>query len=143
VPSYHAYAPFGVAVTEAVFVSLGREEDYVALKRLGVDERSRVTVARRGGGYHGGVVVARAAEKGAVAVLIATRTAALRGESFFSVAMAIHSPLGGPLPAVRSLWSSTVRRFPTVPMLTSLRLYWFHLISCKKQCICGLEPLED
>lgn len=71
-PPYHAYAPFGVAVTEAVFVSLGREEDYVALKRLGVDERSRVTVARRGGGYHGGVVVARAAEKGAVAVLIAS-----------------------------------------------------------------------
>ena len=70
VPPYHAYAPSGGAVAEAVFVNLGREEDYVALERLGVGVRGRVAVARRGGGYRGGVV-ARAAEKGAVAVLIA------------------------------------------------------------------------
>jgi N-acetylated-alpha-linked acidic dipeptidase len=72
VPPYHAYAPSGGAVAEAVYVNLGREEDYAALERLGVGVRGRVAVARRGGGYRGGVV-ARAAGKGAVAVLIAGR----------------------------------------------------------------------
>lgn len=67
---YHAYAPSGGAVAEAVFVNLGREEDYLTLQRLGVSVRGRIAVAVRGGGYRGGVV-ARAAERGAVAVLIA------------------------------------------------------------------------
>ncbi|KAF7046408.1 hypothetical protein CFC21_055438 [Triticum aestivum] len=69
---YHAYAPSGAAVAEAVFVNLGREEDLAALDRLGVSLRGRVAVAVRGGGYRGGVV-ARAAGRGAVAVLIAGR----------------------------------------------------------------------
>ncbi|KAI5022193.1 hypothetical protein ZWY2020_058923 [Hordeum vulgare] len=66
---YHAYSPSGAAVAEAVFVNLGREEDLAALDRLGMSARGRVAVAVRGGGYRDGVV-ARAAGKGAVAVLI-------------------------------------------------------------------------
>lgn len=50
-------------------MNYGREEDYRALDRLGVRVRGCVAIARRGGGYRGGAV-ARAAERGAVAVLI-------------------------------------------------------------------------
>ncbi|KAE8819182.1 putative glutamate carboxypeptidase 2 [Hordeum vulgare] len=66
---YHAYSPSGAAVAEAVFVNLGREEDLAALDRLGMSARGRVAVAVPRGWYRDGVV-ARAAGKGAVAVLI-------------------------------------------------------------------------
>jgi len=119
VPPYHAYAPSGGAVAEAVFVNLGREEDYAALERLGVGVRGRVAVARRGGGYRGGVV-ARAAEKGAVAVLIAGRA---DGGVERGVVL-----LGGPGDPLTPGWAATggaerlgfddeavKRRFPKIP----------------------------
>ncbi|CAL9758457.1 unnamed protein product [Musa acuminata subsp. burmannicoides] len=52
-----------------VFINYGREEDYRALDRLGVDVKGCVVIVRRGGGYRGAVVV-RAAARGAVAVLM-------------------------------------------------------------------------
>ncbi|XP_073005276.1 probable glutamate carboxypeptidase VP8 isoform X1 [Typha latifolia] len=67
---YHAYSPSGAAVAPAVYVNLGREEDFSALERLGVRVGGCVVIVRRGGGYRGGVV-ARAAERGAAAVLVA------------------------------------------------------------------------
>ncbi|KAL6894218.1 hypothetical protein ACP4OV_008316 [Aristida adscensionis] len=121
VPPYHAYAPSGAAVAEAVFVNLGREEDYLALERLGVSVRGRVAVALRGGGYRGGVV-ARAAEKGAVAVLIAGRA---DGGVERGVVL-----LGGPGDPLTPGWAATggaerlgfdneavKRRFPTIPSM--------------------------
>ncbi|XP_048532138.1 probable glutamate carboxypeptidase VP8 isoform X1 [Triticum urartu] len=118
---YHAYAPSGAAVAEAVFVNLGREEDLVALDRLGVSLRGRVAVAVRGGGYRGGVV-ARAAGRGAVAVLIAGRAdgGVERGTAL----------LGGPGDPLTPGWAATDgaerlgfdheavrRRFPTIPSM--------------------------
>ncbi|GJN23074.1 hypothetical protein PR202_gb10691 [Eleusine coracana subsp. coracana] len=118
---YHAYAPSGGAVAEAVFVNLGREEDYLALERLGVGVRGRVAVAVRGGGYRGGVV-ARAAERGAVAVLIAGHAdgGVERGTVL----------LGGPGDPLTPGWAVTAgaerlgldnvsvkRRFPTIPSM--------------------------
>ncbi|KAG6484798.1 hypothetical protein ZIOFF_053323 [Zingiber officinale] len=37
VPPYHAYKPFGAAVSPAVYVNFGREEDYVVLHRMGIE----------------------------------------------------------------------------------------------------------
>ncbi|WVZ60826.1 hypothetical protein U9M48_010797 [Paspalum notatum var. saurae] len=121
VPPYHAYAPSGGAVAEAVFVNLGREEDYVALEKLGVGVRGRIAVARRGGGYRGGVV-ARAAEMGAVAVLIAGRA---DGGVERGVVL-----LGGPGDPLTPGWAATAgaerlgfddkavkRRFPIIPSM--------------------------
>ncbi|RCV40530.1 hypothetical protein SETIT_9G061800v2 [Setaria italica] len=121
VPPYHAYAPSGGAVAEAVYVNLGREEDYAALERIGVGVRGRVAVARRGGGYRGGVV-ARAAEKGAVAVLIAGRP---DGGVERGVVL-----LGGPGDPLTPGWAATgraerlgfddeavKRRFPKIPSM--------------------------
>uniref|UniRef100_A0A453M0L7 glutamate carboxypeptidase II n=1 Tax=Aegilops tauschii subsp. strangulata TaxID=200361 RepID=A0A453M0L7_AEGTS len=118
---YHAYAPSGAAVAEAVFVNLGREEDLAALDRLGVSLRGRVAVAVRGGGYRGGVV-ARAAGRGAVAVLIAGRAdgGVERGTVL----------LGGPGDPLTPGWAAADgaerlgfdheavrRRFPTIPSM--------------------------
>ncbi|KAM3260920.1 hypothetical protein ACQJBY_051896 [Aegilops geniculata] len=118
---YHAYAPSGAAVAEAVFVNLGREEDLAALDRLGVSLRGRVAVAVRGGGYRGGVV-ARAAGRGAVAVLIAGRAdgGVERGTVL----------LGGPGDPLTPGWpaadgaerlgfdhEAVRRRFPTIPSM--------------------------
>uniref|UniRef100_A0ACD5X857 Uncharacterized protein n=1 Tax=Avena sativa TaxID=4498 RepID=A0ACD5X857_AVESA len=118
---YHAYAPSGAALAEAVFVNLGREEDFVALDRLGVTVRGRVAVAVRGGGYRGGVV-ARAAKRGAAAVLIAGRAdgGVERGTVI----------LGGPGDPLTPGWAATDgaqrlgfdhhavrRRFPTIPSM--------------------------
>ncbi|CAN6281057.1 unnamed protein product [Urochloa humidicola] len=122
---YHAYAPSGGAVAEAVFVNRGREEDYAALDKLGVGVRGRVAVVRRGGGYRGGVV-ARAAEKGAVAVLIARlEKGAEKGAVERGVVL-----LGGPGDPLTPGWAATggaerlgfddeavKRRFPKIPSM--------------------------
>lgn len=121
VPPYHAYAPSGRAVAEAVFVNLGREEDFVALDRLRVAVHGRVVVALRGGGYRGGVVE-RAAERGAAAVLIAGYA-----DGGVERGMVI---LGGPGDPLTPGWAATGgaerlgfdheavrRRFPTIPSM--------------------------
>ncbi|XP_078163405.1 peptidase M28 family protein isoform X2 [Carex rostrata] len=69
VPPYHAYSPSGKTLAPAVYVNLGREEDFQTLDGLSVSVNGCVVLVRKGGGYRGGVV-ARAAERGAKAVLI-------------------------------------------------------------------------
>ncbi|KAL2327311.1 hypothetical protein Fmac_020738 [Flemingia macrophylla] len=63
VAPYHAYSPSGAAFAEAVFVNYGREEDFRALRALGVEVAGCVAVARRGGGV-GRAAVVEAAERG-------------------------------------------------------------------------------
>lgn len=70
VPPYHAYSPSGETLAPAVYANLGREEDFQMLDRLGLSVNGCVVLVRKGGGYRGGIV-ARAAERGAKAVLIA------------------------------------------------------------------------
>lgn len=69
VPPYHAYSPSGKTLAPAVYANLGREEDFQTLDGLSVSVNGCVVLVRKGGGYRGGVV-ARAAERGAKAVLI-------------------------------------------------------------------------
>ncbi|KAJ6826640.1 putative glutamate carboxypeptidase 2 [Iris pallida] len=69
VPPYHAYSPSGSAVAPPVFVNFGRDEDYVVLDKLGVEVSGKVVIVRRGMGPRG-AVVAKAAEKGAEAVVM-------------------------------------------------------------------------
>ncbi|KAE8791444.1 putative glutamate carboxypeptidase 2 [Hordeum vulgare] len=119
---YHAHSPSGAAVAEAVFVNLGREEDLAALDRLGVSLHGRVAVTVRGGGYRGRVV-ARAARKGVVAVLIAGH--ADGGVERDTVL------LGGPGGPLTPGWAAADgaerlgfdheavrRRFPTIPSMS-------------------------
>ncbi|KAE9465693.1 hypothetical protein C3L33_02401, partial [Rhododendron williamsianum] len=72
---YHAYSPSGSVIGYAVFVNLGREEDYNKLEAMGVSVERAVVVARRGemSRY---AVVEKAAEKGAAAVLMYTEATA-------------------------------------------------------------------
>lgn len=67
---YHAYSPSGSAYAKAVFVNYGRDEDYRALRALGVNVSGCIIIARKGGGMNRGAVVERAEANGAVAVLI-------------------------------------------------------------------------
>ncbi|KAJ4971904.1 hypothetical protein NE237_005003 [Protea cynaroides] len=69
---YHAYSPSGSAFAKAVFVNYGRDEDYLALAALGVNVSGFIVIARRGEELSRGKVVEKAAEKGAVAVLMYT-----------------------------------------------------------------------
>ncbi|KAJ9540486.1 hypothetical protein OSB04_026992 [Centaurea solstitialis] len=72
VKPYHAYSPSGTAYGKAVYVHHGREEDYRALAAAGVDVKGCVGVAKRGDGMSRNAVVAKAAEKGVVAVVMYT-----------------------------------------------------------------------
>ncbi|XP_042387585.1 probable glutamate carboxypeptidase VP8 [Zingiber officinale] len=69
VAPYHAYSPSGAAVAPAVYVNFGREKDYNLLHRMGVEVKGCVAIAQRGEEYRG-AVVARAAAKGAKALLL-------------------------------------------------------------------------
>ncbi|KAG8098490.1 hypothetical protein GUJ93_ZPchr0013g34399 [Zizania palustris] len=118
---YHAYAPSGGAVAEAVFVNLGREEDYLALDRLGVSVRGCIVVAIRGGGYRGGVVQ-RAAGRGAVAVLIAGHAdgGVERGTVILGGPGILSLPAGRPRARRKRLGfdhETVMRRFPTIPSM--------------------------
>lgn len=70
VDPYHAYSPSGSFLAVPVFVNYGRREDYRALHAFGVSVRGCVAVARRRGDLPRSAVVAAAAERGAVAVLM-------------------------------------------------------------------------
>ncbi|KAI9090601.1 hypothetical protein K1719_028454 [Acacia pycnantha] len=70
VSPYHAYSPSGSAYAKAVFVNNGRDEDYRALEKLGVNVSGCIVIARKGGGLPRGAVVEKAEAYGAVAVLI-------------------------------------------------------------------------
>ncbi|XP_059427921.1 probable glutamate carboxypeptidase AMP1 isoform X2 [Corylus avellana] len=66
---YHAYSPSGSAHAKAVFVNHGTDEDYFALRKLGVNVSGCVVIARKGG-LPRGVVVRKAEAHGALAVLL-------------------------------------------------------------------------
>ncbi|XP_062112313.1 probable glutamate carboxypeptidase AMP1 [Humulus lupulus] len=69
---YHAYSPSGaVSHAKAVFVNLGRDEDYRLLGRVGVNVSGCVVLARRGN-LPRFAVVEKAAAHGAAAVLLYT-----------------------------------------------------------------------
>lgn len=68
-PGFNAYSPDGEAQGQVVYVNYGRPEDYETLRRLGVDVRGKIVLARYGKVFRG--VKARVAEEnGAVGLLI-------------------------------------------------------------------------
>ncbi|XP_043701342.1 probable glutamate carboxypeptidase AMP1 isoform X2 [Telopea speciosissima] len=89
---YHAYSPSGSAFAKAVFVNYGRDEDYVAVAALGVNVSECVVIARRGE-MSRGIVVEKAAEKGAVAVLLYTEGDLFGGVERGTVMTGLGDPL--------------------------------------------------
>ncbi|KAL3535988.1 hypothetical protein ACH5RR_004449 [Cinchona calisaya] len=77
VEAYHAYSPSGSALAEPVFLNFGREQDYIALRGLGVEVKGCIGILRRGGGLSRNAVVEKAAAHGLAAVLMYTE-----GEKF-------------------------------------------------------------
>ena len=120
---YHAYSPSGaVAGAQAVYVNMGREEDYLALRRAGVDVKGCVAMVRRGEESRGGVV-ARAAREGAVAVLMYTEGEKVSGVERGTVMKGLGDPLtpgwggveGGE--ALNLEDSQIFDRFPKIPSM--------------------------
>ncbi|KAJ9693801.1 hypothetical protein PVL29_009662 [Vitis rotundifolia] len=120
---YHAYSPSGaVTGAQAVYVNLGREEDYRALRRVGVDVKGCVAVVRRGEESRGGVV-GRAAEEGAVAVLMYTEGESMGGVERGTVMKGLGDPLtpgwggveGGEALDLED--SQILNRFPKIPSM--------------------------
>nr|AQX44146.1 Peptidase M28 family protein [Apostasia odorata] len=122
VPPYHAYSASGATVGPAVYVNLGRDEDYLTLHRLGVDVRGCVAVVRRGGGPRG-AVVETAAARGAKAVLMYGKTTGGGVERGTVL-------LGGPGDPLTPGWAAiaggerfrvedgeVTRRFPRIPSM--------------------------
>ena len=68
-PPYNAYAASGDVTATLVYVNYGVPEDYEYLKKIGVDVRGKIVIARYGGSWRG-VKPKIAAEHGAVACLI-------------------------------------------------------------------------
>ena len=119
---YYAYSPSGaVTGTQAVYY-LGREEDYHALRRVGVDVMGCVAVVRRGEESRGGVV-GRAAEEGAVAVLMYTKGESISGVERETVMKGLGDPLtpgwggveGGEALDLED--SQILNRFPKIPSM--------------------------
>ncbi len=67
--SWAAYGANGVAEGEVVYANFGREDDYQALERAGVEVRGRVVLVRFGLGFRG-AKVAEAERRGAAGVLL-------------------------------------------------------------------------
>lgn len=120
---YHAYSPSGtVTGAPAVYVNLGREEDYLALRMMGVEVRGSVAVVRRGKESRGGVVE-RAAAEGAVAVLMYTEGESLGGIERGTVMKGLGDPLtpgwggveGGEALDLED--SRILERFPKIPSM--------------------------
>ena len=68
-PPYNAYSASGEVTAPLVYVNFGVPEDYEYLKKIGVDVRGKIVIARYGGAWRG-VKPKVAAEHGAVACLI-------------------------------------------------------------------------
>lgn len=121
---YHAYSPSGSAVGMAVFVNYGREEDYRALRGLGVNVTRCVVVARRGGGMSRGGAVRKAEEEGAAGVLLYTEGEYVMGVERGTVMKGLGDPLtpgwAGVVEGGERLGreeSEVVRRFPKIPSM--------------------------
>jgi N-acetylated-alpha-linked acidic dipeptidase len=65
---WHAYAKSGDVTADVVYVNYGRAEDYDTLRRLGVDVRGRIVLARHFKGYRGGKSL-EAEKRGAAALV--------------------------------------------------------------------------
>ncbi len=68
-PSYNAYSASGEVTAPVVYVNYGVPEDYEYLKKLGIDVRGKIVLARYGKSWRG-TKPKVAAENGAVACLI-------------------------------------------------------------------------
>src|SRR5262245_53542652 len=68
-PAYNAYSPAGDVSGEVVYVNFGIPADYDTLKKLGIDVRGKIVIARYGGSWRG-IKPKVAAEHGAIACLI-------------------------------------------------------------------------
>ncbi|KAI3748328.1 hypothetical protein L6452_11329 [Arctium lappa] len=126
VKPYHAYSPSGSAYGKAVYVNHGREEDYRALASAGVNVKGCVAVAKRGGGMSRNAVVAKAAEKGVVAVVMYTGGGGGVGGGVErgTVLEGVGDPLtpgwgasGGDVERLGVEDGEVLRRFPTVASL--------------------------
>lgn len=71
VPTFLAYGANGNVTAEYVYVNYGSKEDFEQLKKLGVDIKGKIAVARYGGIFRG-LKVKFAQEHGAVGVLLYT-----------------------------------------------------------------------
>ncbi|KAF8403422.1 hypothetical protein HHK36_011525 [Tetracentron sinense] len=122
VAPYHAYSPSGSAFAKVVFVNYGREEDYRALVASGVNVSGCVAIARKGDVFRGGVVE-RAAEKGAVAVLLYADGDRFNGVERGTVMRGLGDPLspgwagveGGEKLGLED--SEVLKRFPKIPSM--------------------------
>lgn len=124
VPPYHAYSPSGSAFAKPVFVNYGREEDYRALRAIGVYVKGCIVIARKGGGLTRGAVVETAEVNGAVAVLTyAEREGFRKGFERGHVMRGVGDPLSpgwGGIEGGESLDledSEVSKRFPKIPSM--------------------------
>ncbi len=69
VPLFNGYSASGDVTAPLVYVNYGLPEDYAALKKLGVDARGKIVIARYGNSFRG-VKAKVAEENGAVGILI-------------------------------------------------------------------------
>ena len=68
-PAYNAYSPSGDVTGEIVYVNYGIPADYDTLKKLGIDVKGKIVLARYGGSWRG-IKPKVAAEHGAIACII-------------------------------------------------------------------------
>ncbi len=68
-PTYNAYSAAGDVTGQLVYVNYGAKEDYDTLKKLNIDVKGKIVIARYGNGFRG-VKPKLAAENGAIACLI-------------------------------------------------------------------------
>ena len=89
---YHAYSSSRVVTGAQAVYYLGREEDYHALRRVGVDVKGCVAMVRMGEESREGVV-GRAVEEGAVAVLMYIKGESMSGVERGTVMKGLEDPL--------------------------------------------------
>ncbi len=68
IPPFNAYSPSGDVTAQLVYVNYGLPPDYEALKKLGVDVKGKIAIARYGNSFRG--VKAKVAEENGAAALI-------------------------------------------------------------------------
>ncbi len=68
-PTYHAYSADGDVTAELVFVNYGIPEDYETLKKMGIDVRGKIVLAKYGNSWRG-IKPKVAAENGAIGCII-------------------------------------------------------------------------
>jgi N-acetylated-alpha-linked acidic dipeptidase len=69
IPTFNAFSASGDVTAQLVYVNYGNVEDYETLKKMGIDVRGKIVIARYGNGWRG-VKPKLAAENGAIGCLI-------------------------------------------------------------------------